>query len=128
MIEHELRAAPYKLGGRSAAGVDCLGVALAISNDLGNEWRDPWRAFLDQWRTDQAPPLSSTGFPPTWRRVDGVPGAGVQPGDVWVWHKLADHPTVGIVRGGKVWTATPGAGVLAIAPDKATQPDEVWRP
>ena len=132
MIRHEafvgLRAWPYKLGGRTSAGVDCLGVALLISNELGNEWRDPWRAFLDKWQADDAPPLSSTGFPAHWRRVDQAPGASVQPGDVWVWHTLNDHPTVGIVRDGLIWTAAPGVGVIALASNKTTPPDEIWRP
>lgn len=128
MNEHELRAAPYKLGGRTAAGLDCLGVALAISNELGNEWGDPFAAFLSQWRADHKPPVSATGFPATWRRVLCARTGGVRDGDVWVWHALADHPTVGIVRDGRVWTATPAAGVVAITPEKATQPDEVWRP
>lgn len=133
----QLLGAPFARGGRDASGIDCLGVALAGTHQLGNPVPDPWLTFLEQWQSQAAgerPPVDLIGFPKTWRRVEYAddPRAwsrDVRQGDVWCWRVRPNRmPGVGIIYNGRVWTATPRAGVVSLEPHKATKPDEVWRP
>ena len=133
---NQLLGTPFLAGGRSSVGIDCLGVTLAVSAHLGNPIPDPWLAFLEQWNRQAKgqPPLDLPGFPNTWRRLDYADDVrawsrDVHTGDVWLWHGTpARMPGAGIMYKGRVWTAKPDAGVLALEPHRAPKPDEVWRP
>lgn len=131
----QLLGTKFVPGGRTADGIDCLGVALVGCKQLGNPVPDPWIAFLEQWRgAGGGEPPRLPGFPDTWRQVEYAddPAAwcgDVHDGDVWLWYGRGPRmPGAGVVHRGRVWTAHPRAGVVSLEPHRSRKPDEVWRP
>lgn len=125
----QLRGMRYRLGGRGLDGtIDCYGVTLAKAAEQGRPLGDVWQQVCRQWRTGGELAYAH-GFPAGWRRLHGdeLLRARTMPqnGDVWVMHTA--HPGVGIIDGGRFWTATPEAGVVSLDPMRAAVPSEVWR-
>lgn len=46
----ELLGIPWREGGRTRLGADCLGAALMMHRLLGIVARDPWAAWSERWR------------------------------------------------------------------------------
>lgn len=114
----ELLRVPYRLGGRGADGIDCLGVVLAHLAELGLPQPDPWTSVAEEW---QRTGRYGHGFPDGWSPAPAVPGTD---GDVWILG--ARHDGVGVLRSGLLWTATQEAGVVGIDPARC-RPRECWR-
>jgi len=121
----------YRLGGRGGDGtIDCLGVTLAVAQDLGIALPlvDPWTVVCDQWRAGGLD--AATGFPTGWQRLRGaeLDAAIVFPRDGDVWLLTTGHPGVGMMRRGYLWTASEAAGGLVVWPAyRVPKPAEVWR-
>lgn len=133
MVElDDVASAPFKRGGRDASGIDCLGVVLIASRELGHPLRDPWQHFLEVWRDRGQVPDMATGFPDSWRRIE-YDGTGyladMRDGDVWLWNPTCDrYPGCAIVIAGLLTTALPDAGLVRLPPQKVQAPNQVWRP
>lgn len=120
----------YRFGGRGDDGtIDCLGVTLQKARELGHQVGDVWATVARQWIDGGADYAS--GFPAGWRRLEGAELVAAlrspRAGDVWLHRRAGQHDGVGIIEGGRYWSALPGVGVVCLAPDRAPQPTEVWR-
>lgn len=119
---HELMGAPYRDGGRDKDGINCLGVVLEVVKAAGKPIPEPLDRMLDVWRqTGELNP--GVAMPANWRQVLRSELCYLDL-DIIVW---LHPPGCGVVLGGKLWTATPEAGVIAQSLLRCRAPDEHWR-
>lgn len=125
MNEHVRRGllrTPYRLRGRDAEGVDCLGVVWFIqTHERKQTLPDPWQSVEQQWRA-RGTFDASTGLPDTWQKVDGPP----KDGDIMLFD--GEHVWCATVHEGHVWSAHPKVGVWCKSLAKfEKKPKELWR-
>lgn len=118
----EIQRAPFVVGGRGPAGIDCYGVTLVVAAELGLDLVDPWV----QLERDYAAGIGANGngMPPGWQRI--AVESRSRDGDLWIW--TGPFLAVGMIAGGRLHTAMRGIGVVSIDPWRAPAPAEVWRP
>jgi hypothetical protein len=66
------RAVPFKLGGRTLDGLDCLGVCLEMARRRGVPLPDPWQEIGVRWR-DGVRDVERL-LPAGWRKVEDLRG------------------------------------------------------
>lgn len=111
----ELLGIPHVEGGRSLAGMDCLGVTLEALRRAGvpeDQVPDPWRQLERLYREQPHAIDLASLFPPAWRRVGISSAAPTRPGVVLTASPRRGLPIdhVGAVVEGRVWTSRAGAG------------------
>lgn len=124
----DLLGIPWQLGARFGSGsIDCYGVAIEIARRRGQALCDAWPVLLEAWRGG-APVLQliERSWLDPWQRVEAG-AARARPQDLDIWLTNDRRPGVGIIVDGRLWTATPEAGVVSLAPAAAGTPVEVWR-
>lgn len=117
----DLAPAPFARGGRTVAGIDCLGVVLLLAKARGILFPDPWHSVRHAW-IDGCVVVS--GFPRGWRRVDGC--SPIDDDVVLIAGDQSRAVGCGYVLGGLCWTAQPGHGVVRLPVDRVPIA-EVWR-
>lgn len=113
---------PYRLRGRDASGIDCLGVVWLIQTHwMKVTLPDPWQSIKQQWR-DAGTFEASTGLPEEWKKVDDKP----QEGDILLFE--SDHVWCATVYQGHIWSADANVGVWCKPLNRfERKPKEVWR-
>lgn len=112
---------PYRITGRDASGIDCLGVVLQILEWHGKTVIDPWRNLVKAYKDNAI--HDRHAFGPDWSRVhDGT----LQSLDILLYHEA--HSWSAIISDAYVWSAHPQAGVWRRPLHQLhKRPNEVWR-
>lgn len=115
---------PWLEGGRTRAGVDCLGAALLVHRMLGIEAADPWREWAERWKAGQRFGELETELR-GWRRVELEADRVV--GDTAVW---ANGTHVAVFVGAGWWLHSTRTVGVYLAEDRFVRPRiaSVWRP
>lgn len=138
-IFQDLIGVPFVRGGRDRSGLDCLGVVLEILDRMGipRESRpDPWarlRELYDSRDRGALREILAGGqvIPSAWRRLETWP---TTPRDGLLlisepsrgWDGLQEAG-VGVTSGGRIVTARPQLGVIALPWSRAPRRfSEVW--
>jgi len=79
---------PFRTGGRTGAGMDCLGLVAAGLASLGIPWQDPWERVSVAWQRGERPIADAE--PPGWDRLPG--DAPLQRGDIVLSRNAAGVP------------------------------------
>lgn len=115
----ELLGTKFLVGGRSASGLDCLGVVLLGLDQLGVPEHlrpDPWAHLRRSWEDGDRSRLAEA-FPPGWTRVSPVPAVPADGAIVLLPARPGegdDVPShVGLCVEGYVWSARRTVGVYS---------------
>lgn len=61
---------PWVEGGRTLAGLDCLGVCLEMAKRRGIPYEDPWRQVAARWQAGERDIRRLFRFSPEWSLVE----------------------------------------------------------
>lgn len=111
---------PYELGGRSRDGIDCLGITRVVLSALGvpdEQLPDPWETLRAEWiRSTLDLALARRGVPAGWAL--STRHLAMTPADcaIVVMSAACNRGSIGVgaVYGGRLWTARPLVGVVAL--------------
>jgi len=102
----DLVGLPFVVGGRSRAGMDCLGLVLAGLQRLGFDWPDPWLSIQGAWERGERP--ISACVPDGWKEVPV--SEPLRRGDVLVTGDRSQHIALALGAGWVLHTtATTGS-------------------